>query len=283
LASGGDRDLVPWAMLGVNLVGLMMLGAVGGTLARDLGHSALTGLLFVAYPGFVYALGFHLAEIMASALLLGGILCLRRGRPLSAALLLALAVLTRETTLVVPIGMAVTFAWQAFRRQSKSIPAGGFLACLVPLMAATAWQTYLHHVWGHFSVESGSENNLRLPFVGLFSQRTAFSPASGAGLFRLVSLGLIVLIITISLFVLRRSSSPLHEKVALVLAIVIVTLLSGFIWAGATSFMRACTEAYLLATLMILSDRRSRMVPLLCPPVVGVWALSAASVVVKAS
>ena len=67
------------------------------------------------------------------------------------------------------------------------------------------------------------------------------------------------------------------------LATVVLTVLSGYIWAGATSFMRAGTEAYLLASLVIMSARHWRMVSLLCLPVVGVWALSAASVVYKAN
>jgi hypothetical protein len=280
-ASGGDRDLVPWAMLGVNLVGLAALGAIGGAIARDSGRHALLGLLFAAYPGFVYTLGFDLAEIMASTLLLSGVICLRRGQALPTALLWTLAALTRETTVVVPIGMALAWAWQAFRGRSGRMPISGLIASLIPLMAAAAWQVYLHHAWGHFGFESGRENNLRFPFAGLFAERTAFSPISGAGLFRLVSLGFIMLVITIGLLVVRRSSAPLHEKIALVLATVVLTLLSGYVWAGATSFMRAGTEAYLLSSLVIVSAHRWRMMWLLCLPVVGVWALTAASVVVK--
>jgi hypothetical protein len=284
LASGGDRDLVPWAMLGVNLLGLVALGAIGGALARDSGRHVLLGLLFVAYPGFVYTLGFDLAEILASTFMLGGILCLRRRQLLAAALLWSLAILTRETTAVVPIAMALTWTWQAFRRRSdRSAPVADLLAFLIPLVVAAAWQVYLERAWGHFGLESSTENHLRFPLAGIISQRSAFSPASGAGLFRLVSLGLIVLMITLGLLALRRSSVPLHEKVALVLATVVVAILSGYVWAGATSFMRACTEAYLLASLVIMSTRHWRMVSLLCLPVVGVWALSAASVVYKAN
>ena len=283
LASGGDRDLVPWAMLGVNLLGLVVLGAISGALAHDSGRHALFGLLFVAYPGFVYTLGLDLAEILASTFMLGGILCLRRRQPLAAALLWSFAVLTRETTAVVPIAMALTWAWQALsRRPGRHAPVGDLLAALIPLVVAAAWQVYLHHAWGHFGPESSSKDLLRFPLAGIISQRNVFYPASGAGVFRLLSLGLIVLMITVGLLVIRRSSAPLHEKVALVLGAVILTVLSGAIWAGATGFMRAGTEAYLLASLVIMGAHRWRMVWLLCLPVVGVWALTAASVVAKA-
>lgn len=218
---------------------------------------------------------------MASALLLGGVLCLRRGQALPAALLLTFAVLTRETTAVVPIGIAIAWAWLAVRRPGRP-PVGGLVTSLVPLAAAGAWQLHLLRAWGHLGLESSSENNLRLPFAGLLSQRAAFAPTSGAGLFRLVCLGLVVLMVTVGLLVLRRSQASLHEKVALVLATVVLTLLSGYVWAGATSFMRAGTEAYLLAVLVIMHDRRWPMAALLGPPVVGVWALSAAAVLAKA-
>jgi hypothetical protein len=270
-------------MLGVNLMGLIALGAISGAIAHDSGRHVLLGLLFVAYPGFVYTLGLDLAEILASTFMLGGILCLRRRQRLAAALLWSLAVLTRETTAVVPIAMALTWAWQAFSpRPGRRAPVGDLLASLIPLLVAAAWQIYLHHAWGHFGPESSSKNLLRFPLAGIISQRNAFSPASGAGLFRLLSLGLIVLMVTVGLLVIRRSSAPLHEKVALVLGTVVLTVLSGAIWAGATGFMRAATEAYLLAGLVVMSTHRWRMVWLLYLPVVGVGALTAASVVAKA-
>jgi hypothetical protein len=283
LAAGGDRDLVPWAMLGVNLMGLVALGAIGGALAHDSGRHVLLGLLFVAYPGFIYTLGLDLAEIVASTFMLGGILCLRHRQRLAAALLWSLAVLTRETTAVVPIAIALTWAWQAFRRRpGRRAPVGDLIASLIPLVVAAAWQVYLHHAWGNFGPESSSKELLGFPLAGIISQRDAFSPTSGVGLFRLLSLGLIMLMITVGLLVLRRSSAPLHEKVALVLGTVVLTVLSGAIWAGATGFMRAGTEVYLLAGLVVMSAHRLRMVWLLCLPVVVVGALTAASVVDKA-
>jgi hypothetical protein len=283
LASGGDRDLVPWALLGVNVAGLAVLGGVGGALARDAGRHALLGLLFVAYPGFLYTLGLDLAEIVASALLLSGLLCVRRGRALAAALLLVFAVLTRETTAVGPAGIVAAWAWLAVWRRPERPPLGGLLAGLVPLVAAGAWQLYLLGAWGRLGLESASENNLRSPFMGLLAERAAFAPTSAAGLLRLASLGLVVLVLALGLSALGRSVAPLHEKVALVLATVLLTLLSAYICAGATSFMRACTEAYLLAGLVVVGDPRWRRARLLASPVAAVWALSAVAVLIKAS
>jgi hypothetical protein len=105
----GQADLVPAALLLVNL-GAIAFGTLAlAALLRRRGASSWWAVLFPVYPGIFLAAGHDLAEPLAYALVAGGLYALDRtgvGRPLPAALLFALAGATRETTLVFPAVLA---------------------------------------------------------------------------------------------------------------------------------------------------------------------------------
>jgi hypothetical protein len=111
VASGGQTDLVPWALVGLNVAAMTAIGAIGGGLARSFGRHAGWGLLLALWPGFAYSLSLDTSELVASTFLLGGLLAIRHHRWIPSAALLTAAVLTRDTTAVVPAGLALAGAW----------------------------------------------------------------------------------------------------------------------------------------------------------------------------
>ncbi|MBX3285061.1 MAG: hypothetical protein KF703_06935 [Actinobacteria bacterium] len=129
VASGGDPDRVPEALVALNVLAAVAVGAAGGGLARSSGHHAAWGALFVLWPGFAYSLSLDTSELVASAFVLGGLLALRHRRWAPAAALMVAAVLTRDTTAVVPFGAAAAgaWAWWADRRSAEG-PTGEALA-----------------------------------------------------------------------------------------------------------------------------------------------------------
>ncbi|MCU1355632.1 MAG: hypothetical protein JWM89_1050 [Acidimicrobiales bacterium] len=122
VASGGDPDLVPWALVGLNLAAAVAVGAIGGGLARATGRHAGWGLLLALWPGFAYSLSLDTSELVAAAFALGALLALRQRRWAGAAALFACAVLTRDTTAVVPFGVAVAGAWTWFASRRGGAP-----------------------------------------------------------------------------------------------------------------------------------------------------------------
>ena len=158
----GRADLIPFALL---LVNLLAVGA--GTLAlalvlRDRGLSPWYAALFGFYPGLFYAVSRDLAEPAAYALAALGLLAVGRRRLPLAVALFALAGLTRETTLLFPLSLAV---WSVVAR--RRFRDGAMLAAaVVPYLALRAglW------VW------LGSPGNARaqglelVPFGGLAGQ-----------------------------------------------------------------------------------------------------------------
>ncbi|HMS87079.1 MAG TPA: hypothetical protein PKE56_01455 [Acidimicrobiales bacterium] len=206
VASAGDPDLVPWSLVGLNLVAAAALGAVGGGLARSSGRHAAWGLLFVLWPGFAYSLSLDTSELVATAFALGGLLALRHRRWLPAAALLAAAVLTRDTALVVPAGVAAGgLAWMLFARGGGSDgaadrPGDGlrtFAAGASGVVVFGAWQLVQRSRFGELPLTSSGDNNLSAPFAGLVDQVLATVPPSGVeDVFRLLCMAGVVALVT---------------------------------------------------------------------------------------
>ena len=269
--------------------GCFQRGKIEVDLAREPDRGkrfALWGLAFAMYPGFVYSIGFDLAEVLAGAFLLAGLLFARRRRWVATAVFLSFAVLTRETTAIVPISLGLAWLWD--RRQAVStrigpISRGRLMAGIVPLAIAVGWQLDVRARWGQFPLASSGDKNLRFPFAGLADTfGKMLPPSSGAEAFRWLSLGFVVGVLGLGFAAIRRSTAESHEKIALVAGTILLTLLSPFIWGGATSFMRATTESCLLAILIILGAPRPNIRRLLIAPVGVIAAVTAASEVAKA-
>lgn len=308
VASGGDPDLVPWALVGLNVLAATVVGAVGGGLARASGRHAAWGLLFALWPGFAYSLSLDTSELVASAFLLGGLLALRHRRWGPGAALLTAAVLTRDTTAGVPFGVAATGValWWSSRcaatddgGRSETGPAAGsvdrvatwlrraggtdratgpglLLAGAVPLAAFGAWQLLQRARFGALPLTSSGDNNLSAPLGGLADQLgTLLPPSSGEEAFRLASVLGLVALLGAAAWTWRRSTAPLAERVAWIPAVAVVVVLNAYLWSGATAFLRAATEAGLLSTAIVLGTRRRALLPLAGLGLAGLWALTA--------
>ncbi|CAN5760360.1 hypothetical protein BH10ACT1_BH10ACT1_08210 [soil metagenome] len=305
VASGGDPDLVPWALVGLNLLAAVAVGAVGGGLARSSGRHAAWGLLLLLWPGFAYSLSLDTSELVAAAFLLGGLLALRHRRWLPAALLLAAAVLTRDTTAAVPFGVAATGAWtlgSTWRRArsgsdlddrggGSSDPdladVGTDGATLVGVGGAAlavfvGWQLLQRSRFGGLPLTSSGDNNLSGPLGGLVDLlREVVPPSGGDEAFRLLSvLGLFGLI-GLAAWCWRRSTAPLPERVAWLPAVAVVGLLNAYLWSGATAFMRASTEAGVLSILVVLGSTKRWVLPLASLGLAGLWLLTAGAQLAK--
>lgn len=295
VASGGDRDGAPAALVALNVLAAAAVGGLSGSLARSAGRHAMSGLLLALYPGFAYSLSLDTSELVAAAFLLAALLALRRQHWVLAALAFTLAVLTRDTTAVVPAGVAVAAAWSwwthrnpaagAERAASTSRMTGSaaaVVASAVPLAVFGVWQLVQRARFGVLPLRSSGANNLSAPLTGVAHElRQSFPPSGGAEAFRLLSIAVLAMVVGAAALTMRESRAPLAEKVTWVPAVVVVCLLNAYLWSGATAFMRAGTEAYLISGLILLGSRR-RWTDLATVPVVGLWVLTAAAQVGKA-
>lgn len=158
---GGRPSLVVYALVVVSLVALVVLGLVGGALARDMGRHAAWGLAFSGYFGFVFSFSRDLAEPVGAALALLGLLALRRRRWCSAGGLFAAAALTRETALLLAVGWAIFRLFTMVRDRTR--PCAEEAAWLLPFAAFFTWQAVVHAVTGQTPMAADSNSNLGLP------------------------------------------------------------------------------------------------------------------------
>lgn len=270
----GAPAATAWALVGWNLVAAAALGWLGAALARRRKGHALWGLAFAAYPGFVLVLARDLAEVLAAALLLAGILALDRQRPVVAAAALTLAGLTRESTLVVPLALAGLWSVAAVRRRSTVAVLGGrpalnagaasdrsrvqVVTFAVPLGVALAWQLVLWRSWGVAPLAQGSER-LGLPFAGIWDfARGALEFGAVPLVVRFAELAFVVAAALATAWSLPRSRALAHEKLAWALGLGVAVLGSRSVWVEDWAFLRALVEPYLLGTLVLLGrpDRR---------------------------
>jgi hypothetical protein len=268
----GAPPATAWALLGWNIAAAAGLGWLGAALARRRTRHALWGLAFAAYPGFVLVIARDLADLLAAALLLAGILALDRQRPVLAAAALTLAGLTRESTLVLPLALAALWAVDVIWRRSTvaSMPGRPAITAVgersrvqavtfaVPLGVTLAWQLVLWRTWGVAPFAQGSER-LGLPFAGIWHfTRGAFQFGAFPLVVRLAELVFVVAAALAAAWSLPRSRALRHEKLAWVLSVLVAVLLSRSVWVEDWAFLRALAEPYLLGTLVLLGrpDRR---------------------------
>lgn len=278
----GDEQRLPWAMLIVNVLALGAVGWLGALLALEHGRAAAWGLLFAAYPGFVYTLGFDLAELVEAALVLGGLLLVARRRYLVAGLALAAATLAKEPACILPLGIGLAWAWGWLRHpRDERPPVAGLFPAVIPGVAFAAWQLVVGARFDALPMVANADNNIRYPLDGLISSAARFSPTSGANLFRDLSLALLVVVAALSAMAWRRSTAILGARLAWVTSTALLLVISEHVYDGATSFMRAGTESYVVGLVVVLGSNLSAA-SLLVPATGVVTVATVAAELVKA-
>lgn len=259
----GRAEWVPALLIGVNYAALCLLGLLGGYYARALKLHPAWGLLFPLCPGFVLTLSRDCVEIVAIGFMLAGLLAASKEKPFWAGALLSLAVLTRETMLIVPLAILMERpfrVWKGKRFQRE-------YAYFLPLVVYGVWQLLLRTLWGQFSFQA-NRARVGMPFYGAvrsffeYTRLTEFHDAVCV-----VEMALIVIFALAVASAIRSSSSSLYFIICWLFYTVLISTLTGDIWDDEWNFMRAITEFYVFGGIILLtSTSRMRL------PVLGAWA-----------
>ena len=248
----GHVERLPWVMLAINFAGMMVLGWLAAKVARALGRHALVGLVVPLYPGYVFTLARDLSEILAGCFMIGALLAARRGARWAVAALATLAMLSRETTLVVPAAMFACAVW-AMRAERTRARVADAIAYAVPLVAYAAWQWALARHWGIAPSQQNSKS-LSAPFVGL----ARFAADAAAHVYVLDAIH-VVLIVAFGVVVARRlraSAAMPHEKLAWIGYAILLTLLGReAFWDDMCHYMRALCEYFVLGAFVVFATR----------------------------
>jgi hypothetical protein len=260
LASAGQHQLVPAALVAINLVAVAAMAMLGGMFARESGRHALWGLAFAAYFGLVISVGRDTAEPLAEACMLGGLLAYRRGRYVLAAGLFAFGAITRETILLAPAAIAVTRLIAMARRRTG--PGLADLTWVVPAVVYGVLEVAVHFVVkGEFPLLANSSRNLTAPFTALVDAlkydiahiNTSHLSPTDINLLEYATVGIFIVA---GLAVLWVTTAPVHERLAFVFFVLQLGLLSSQIWTSTFGDGRSLIEPYLMALVLLLATPR---------------------------
>ena len=255
LAAGGQQRLIPDTLVAVNVLAFAALAWVSALLARDCGRRAIWGLLVVGYFGFLFSVGRDLTEVCEMFLVVAALVALRRGRAVLAGGLLAGAVLSRETALVVVVGIALVSLRSVIGRKRRLGRAD--MAWAFPAAAYVAWQLVIWSVAGSLPLRSDSEDNVTYPFLAMGNAVWHYFqqlPSQHAVIWfaEAVTVALIVGLAAASLRVSRAST---EEKVSWTISLILVLSLTKVIWSSHADF-RGFEDLYVLSIVILLDSNR---------------------------
>jgi hypothetical protein len=237
------------SLLLVNVAALLVAAFFAGRLVQRFGRHAGWGVLLVLSFGLVIPLARDLTEPVAWAATLAGLELWLRGSRSWAALAFTVAVLARETSLLVPAGLGLWALWEVLRRRSTRWSDLGWL--LVPLVLEVGWQLHLRDVWGELPVRTGREN-VGTPVVGVFRTLLDVDGARAHPVWEVERLAVLALLAWAAVR-LRRSPLPGGVRVAWALSALLAMSLGA--WTYDVQFLRAVNEAIGLSLLVLLADR----------------------------
>lgn len=291
ISLGGRPELLPVALLLINYLGLLGLAGAGAAFAVQHGRSPWLGVSVAFYPGFLFSLTFDLTEILEAALLVGAYTLLLRRRPWAAAVLLAGALLAKETAVLAVVawflaGFIVAIrnlvkngrVWQGLTELPMAtavIPShwGNLISRFGPPVAALLvfllWQGVLASRWGQWPWQAG-EKALGWPLAGLLSFLSGLSPGSDP-LHRVWLVELVILSAVITLAGWQLTGWRLPElPLAWLFYGGLVLLLTSQVWVEDLAFLRAMTGVVSSSLLLLFAGGKwaGRAAGVLLP---GLW------------
>jgi len=260
LLSFGYPPLVPYIMLSINYAGLCYMAWIGGLCAERGGKSAMWGAVFPLYCGFLFTLSRDLVEILEISLLLTAFLLIKKRRGAWATLFFILAVLAKETALIVP--------WAAFLalvlRRSKDDDVGiRWHTFSLPAAAFLLWRVFLYFNWGTVASYDFS-NNIGIPFLGFLRLLKTNAPfTAGYNFVCFIELVFIVLFTAAVLFSLRGSTASALAKLSWCHYLLLVYSLTNSVWVVDEAFFRALSEFFVIGYMILLGSKLKLRIPAL--------------------
>jgi len=266
----GQEAWVPWLLIAVNVVGLSVLGFLGARYAIATDHPGWWGIAVPLYVGFTYTLARDLSEIVEACLLMAALLALQHKRIAIGAACMGLAVFARETAIIIAVALLLASLWDRVVRphssdhaRAQQLVGCAGLACYVIVQLTLALR------WGIAPTAAGA-GNLGAPFSGPLHYLTT---TGRLGWFEFAWF------VTLAGVALVSHGAPTYIRVGLVGYLVLLNSLSSLVWDGDAAWLRAASEASLLAWLALFHAGGRRVLPIFVAtgalwPAVARWAIA---------
>lgn len=272
----GRMTWVPWSLIIVNYLAICGLAVGAARFAELLGVPALYGLALPLLPAALFGLARDLTDPTAIALMVFALFLIQSRRITLGACILALAVLTRETMVVLAGALFIHSAWRAIRKRA---PWTDSVALLIPVATYVLVQVWMFIRWNDNGILGGRGNLDHYPLMSLVSliahAAWFWDVRSFASLLYhlslLAELGFIGEIILLAALVCRRSGIASEIKFAWLMYLVLAAFFSNAIWVEDWAFMRACGEPLALGLLILMGARERRWLQIAVASTIAIW------------
>jgi hypothetical protein len=224
------------ALVAVNVAAVGVMTYFAARIAQTFERSALFGLVLLAWPAFIFTLALDLAELVAAAAVVAAMYFAVRRKHGIAALILVVAVLTRETTILVAVaGLLVTRRW----------------VYAWPGVALTVWHGAIWMLWGTAplmaSLEDSARSEIGLPLVGL---------VAGIPHWSLIDIGIFTAFVAMAWVIAPLVRVKTLPGLALVFYAALNVLLAEPVWLSWRGWARASIELVIMAyVIRVAGDR----------------------------
>jgi hypothetical protein len=270
---------VPWTMILVSYLAICALGFTSALFARAFGMHPLEGLVIPFYPGVLLALDRDLPDALSISLMLAAVYLLHSRRLLLGASMLALAVLARETVVLLAGALFAESLWRTLRRRTSWTES----ACLlIPLASFATWQLWIFAAWRRLGIFGQSGILSEVPFKALallivqaLELAVRFHPLL------LADLTVVVGTTALAATALYRSAIERGVKVAWICYLILACVLSGAVWVEDWAFMRATAELLVLSLIILISARQRASLRIAGLAMFAMWTVLAVRSVLK--
>ena len=176
--------------------------------------------------------------------------------------------LTRETVLVAVAAIAVMRILGMVRGRQR--PGRADLAWVVPAVAFAAWQVVVKAAIGSFPLLADGGRNAGTPFVAALEAVKNNLTHVNAHVFDqydvwFLELAILAFFALAALLSLWTTSAPVHERLALVLYLVEICVVTPSTWNSLDADLRSFIEVYLLSVVILLGTPRRSLGSWLLP------------------
>jgi hypothetical protein len=241
-------EAITWGLLVVNVLALGAGTFATSIVAQRMGGSAWWGLAFTFNIGLISEINISGAGVVATALAFGAVAAFLSGKDRWAVAMLAVAALTREVMLLVPLGIA-WWLWRAGRKRLS------IASLLVPISTVVGWAIYLRLRLGWQSGASDAALAFAPPFVGLAKAIPMWSESPLD-----LAAGLAVVLLTV-LFALRTFRTNALVGWAFIGFVPLTLILNERVWALLFDSTRAVAPMITAFVLMVFLGDRNRSEP----------------------
>lgn len=250
LFARGNSSRTAWGMIIINIMAIGAVVAFSARIFSHMGQPPWLSLLVGFYPGLAVSVPRGLTEPLCLVWIFAAISSWKQ-RPWAAGALLGLAVLTRETSLLVAAGFGGAWLWGILKKTPGIPPARIWI---LPLVTYLLWQGFLLFWIADGGVATAASTKIGWPLAGLLKafQKLLTHP----GPVELFFLFFIATIFAWQLFVVNAPKAK-HDPLVLswILYGVLISVAGMDIWDNSPGLLRVTTEWNLIGILLIANSK----------------------------